>query len=112
MEHQTGISSLVTSAVALTLILFLASPGFRSFSNKFRPSRSNDHNKFYKVYEDEDGVATEASQKEAFATLPRSLLLVSSVVGTLVSIAGSVVSTLRSNEGWYIESWVTVGSWV
>lgn len=107
-----GIPSFVTGAVALGLIACISSLAFPSLSTKLTPRRSNNRDKIHKIYEDEDGVATETSQNEYYTALPRSSLLASSIIGTLASIAGSIFSTLRPNEGLYIEGWLTVGSWV
>ena len=64
------------------------------------------------LYQDEDGSATEKSQEEFSTIIPRSIALIASLGGLLVSIAASVLRTTDEGDILFIESWVTSGSWV
>lgn len=102
----------IASSVALVCIAIVASTVFLNLLLNLKRNRSNGRDKGHKLYEDEDGTATEKSQEEYSATLPRYLLLASSAVGTLIAIAGSIFSTLHPKNGQLIECWITFGSWV
>lgn len=106
------IASVIASAVALVFIAIVASTAFGNLWIKRRPNSRNGDDEGYKLYEDEDGVATAQSQKEYSATLPRYLLLASTVMGTMMAIAGSIFNTVHPNKGSSVERWIMFGSWV
>ena len=64
------------------------------------------------LYEDEDGVATEKSQKEHAVAVPRYVVLGSVQVGLLCAFGLSVDASLVSYWGSVVEYWMLVGSWV
>lgn len=112
MERSLKIAPVIAGSVALLSIAIVASAAFLNLLiNLGRNSRNSDY-EGYKLYEDEDGIATERSQQEYSAAFPRYLLLASSAMGALITIAGSIFSTVHSNNGLFVECWITFGSWV
>lgn len=112
MEHKAEIAPVIASSVALVFIAIIASTAFLNLVIKLRRNSKNGYDEGQKLYEDEDGIATEESQKEYSATLPRYLLLASCAMGTLIAIAGSILSTLHPSKSPFVECWITFGSWV
>lgn len=64
-------------------------------------------------YGDGDGTSTPEAVKAYSAKLPKALILVFSTVGTAVSIALAVLSTLHASEDdLFLENWLSVAAWV
>lgn len=109
MMHGTQIVSVVVSLAVLFLIAVHASLGL---SCKLKARKSNQYNELKKLYEDEDGIATESTLAKYSVALHRYLVMTGAVLGTLASLTASIISTLDMNEGLFIEGWITSGSWV
>ena len=106
-------SSIVVGSVGLSLVAAISIPACLSIYKKISPRKGQQPSHDPKVfYEDGDGVATEASQKEFSTIVQRSLFLASSIVGILLSIAVSVLHTQQSSGTLIVECWLTFGAWV
>lgn len=103
---------MIANSIALVCIAIVAATALVNVVIKLRPNSPNGDDEGHKFYEDEDGIATERSQKEYSATLPNYLLLASSAVGSLIALAGSILNTIRPDQGRFVENWITCGSWV
>lgn len=104
-------ASIVVAAIGLGLLAASVTPTVLSFNEKIkrRKELTKDNNI---PYEDEDGAATEESQKRFSSIIPRSLSVTGSIIGCLLSIAESVLRTLDSRRSLFIESWLVFASWV
>lgn len=112
MERSLKFAPVIAGSVALLSIVIVASTAFLSpLISPRRNSKDSDY-EGHKLYEDEDGIATERSQQEYSATFPRYLLLASSAMGALITIAGSIFTTVHPNNGLFVECWIEFGSWV
>ena len=118
MEHGDLLStlcfimaSIVVAAIGLGLLAASVTPTVLSFNEKIkrRKELTKDNNI---PYEDEDGAATEESQKRFSSIIPRSLSVTGSIIGCLLSIAESVLRTSDSRRSLFIESWLVFASWV
>ena len=65
-----------------------------------------------KLYEDEDGIATEDTQKEYSAALPKYTALSCSILGFLASIITAVSATVHPTLNLRLELWLSFGIWV
>lgn len=109
MELSADIAPVIANSIALVFVAIVATI---VLVIKLRPNRPNGDDEGHKFYEDEDGIATERSQKEYSASRPSYLLLASSAVGTLIALAGSILTTIRPDQGRFVECWIMFGSWV
>ena len=65
-----------------------------------------------KAYQDEDGVASDESQKERSVTLTKYFTLASVLAGVIISFSFSINATIASSRNLYVDCWVSSGSWV
>ena len=77
-------------------------------------TNSNQEESSLRVYEDEDGTATEESQKHHRASKPKWIALCSASLGLSISILVAVLTAtlLSSLSTAAIEYWLAFGSWV
>ena len=75
-------------------------------------SKVYEYDDVHKFYEDEDGTATEESQKEFSVALPTYLALFSAFIGFLSSVTNAVFITVFSIVSLCTESWFIFGCWV
>ena len=76
-------------------------------------SKSDGQESVSQLYEDEDGIATEESQKRYSVSIPRWTTLSGAGAGLLTSIAIALLRTLFSGfRAATIDHWLTLGSWV
>ena len=97
---------LVVDAVSTVLILALAAQTWW----RFRKSSVNENQK---LYEDEDGAATEDSQKE-YLSIVRNLkyaVIALWSVGCLLSLSEAVLTTTATSAGLSLD-WFAFASWV
>ena len=103
----------VTAFVVLGVISFLSAwtnaKIFRKLIFRTQIERYDDDRKLYR---DEDGVATEETQKKFSAAIPKYIALAGSFAGFSLSAVASIHSTLHSAECMHIESWITSACWV
>lgn len=104
-------TSIMVAALGLVLLAIASTPTVLTFIGKIKRRKrfAADDNI---PYEDNDGTATEESQKKFSTIIPRSLSVTGSIVGCLLSLGEAVLRT--SNHGRYllIESWLVFASWV
>ena len=104
--------SIIVGSVGLGLVAATTIPAFLSIHKKFLPRKRNGSQIAHELYEDGDGVATEKSQKEYSTIIPKTVGLVGSIIGFLLSVAVSVISTVQPDRVLFTENWITFGSWV
>ena len=104
--------SLIVGAVGLGLVGISSVPAIIGSHTRSFPRKGSGYDEIHHLYEDGDGAATEQSQKSYSALIPRYLILTSAVIGLLLSIAASVLSTVHPGGDLVVENWLTFGSWV
>lgn len=104
--------SIIVGSIGLGLVAATTIPAFLTIYKKLWPQKGNGSRISHKLYEDGDGIATEKSQKEYSTIIPRTIALVGSIIGFLLSVAASVISTVQPDRALSIENWITFGSWV
>lgn len=110
MQNRDAIC-IIISSVSFVLIVATALPSILVMLKRFGLERTRGHS-VPSLYEDEDGIATEESQEQCFVKLPRHLVLASTVIGALMSLASSISSSIHPNEEPMVQDWMTSGSWV
>ena len=102
MEH----SPLVVDAISTAFILALAA----QTCWKFQKSSVNENQK---LYEDEDGAATEDSQKEylSIVRILKYAVIALWGVGCLLSLAAAILTTAATTTGLSLD-WFAFASWV
>ena len=97
----------------LIVVFFITIPTALSLYSRVRAKRTeHGYEGIQKLYEDQDGIATEETQKQYSAAVPKYLIFASTISGLLLSIASSVYSTVLPTRNLYTENWLTFGSWV
>jgi len=99
--------SIIVGAVGIGFVAATSTPAFLTIGRKDSGYRHVDG-----LYADGDGIATEESQQESSTLIPRCLALLGSIVGLLLSIAAAVLATIHPHHALFIESWLTLASWV
>lgn len=100
----------VLGLVSMMLIFLVTVPTLLSLVEKARSAvRTNGYEAVSKLYEDEDGTATEDTQKGYSVALQKFLIFLGSLLGLAASITIAVLATPRNP---YVEDWLTFGSWV
>ncbi len=98
-----GIAGLVLVLISTFSSLYLVA------STAFKSKQPNSE----KIYQDEDGVATEESIAKYSTTRTKIVICVLSLLGLGISIALAVLGTLNlSNDGFLIQDWLNAASWV
>lgn len=104
-------TSIVVAAIGFGLLAAASTPTVLTFSEKIK--RRKEYAQYNKLlYEDQDGIATEESQKKFSTIIPRSLSVIGSITGSLLSIAEAVLRTSDPGRSRFIESWLVFASWV
>ena len=111
MEHIKAIG-IILSSVSFALNFAIALPSILVIIKKIKSRRIDNHNLLHKLYEDEDGIASEKSQEQYVGGFQRHIVLTSTVVGNLISLGCSIYSTVHPNEVSTVQDWTTFGSWV
>ena len=112
MPSLTGPSA-IAGLTILVLVFFLNVPIFWSYFYKARSrERTVNYESIHKLYEDRDGVATEESQKEYSAAIPKYTALICSITGLAASIAISVLASIHPVNKLCVENWLRSGTWV
>lgn len=104
-------TSIVVAAIGFGLLAVASTPTVLTFNKKIkrRKEYAVDHKL---LYEDQDGVATEESQQKFSTIIPRSLSVIGSITGSLLSVAEAVLRTSYPGRSRSIESWLVFASWV
>ncbi|KAL8702180.1 MAG: hypothetical protein Q9201_004535 [Fulgogasparrea decipioides] len=103
-------TSITVGSIALSLISTLTIPATVATVKKLQSPTRDGYGNLKKLYEDEDGVATTASEKTFSAALSVYFILAGSFLGLIISLATAIQSTIHHAH--VIESWLAFGSWV
>lgn len=110
---MTSTASIVVGSVGLGLVAATSTPAFLTlYKTAFPRQREAGYQHVAGLYRDGDGVATEETQKQLSTLIPRCLALGGSVAGLLLAVAVAVLATIHPNHALFIESWLTLASWV
>ncbi|RFU32555.1 hypothetical protein B7463_g3759, partial [Scytalidium lignicola] len=100
-------TSIVPGAIALALILLFTAPATVAVASHFRDVKPK-----VTIYEDKDGVATKESTEAYSAKVPKSLLVIFTVLGLFNAIALAALDVLKlSEDGDLRGAWINVGQW-
>ncbi len=104
--------SAIAGLTAFLLVFCCTVPTFWSLFDRARSKpKSCEFEVEHKLYEDQDGVATEESQKGYSATIPKYIALSSSVTGFLASVAIAAFASVHG-ETEHIGHWLVFATWV
>ena len=110
---QYSSPSTIASLTALVLIFSFTTPTLLRIFDRVRSRpKANGYDDVHKLYEDEDGAATEETQKEFSVALPIYLAVSSALIGGLASITNAVITTVLPIVSLGVENWLILGSWV
>lgn len=105
--------SAIVGLTALTLVFITTIPTLLNLLKRAKSQyKANGYDEIHKLYEDKDGVATEESQNQYSATVPKYSTLFGSIIGLATSIAIAVLISVNSVRNLDIENWLVFGSWV
>ena len=104
--------SLVFGLIALLLIFLISTPTFLRLYKAIVQLRGAPSDETSKLYEDEDGIATEETQKGYSAAVPKFIALLCSLLGFSASLGIAVYSTVHPTLDLYVEHWLSFGTWV
>lgn len=127
MDPSPELPTIVTGILEIVLVLASTIPAARNISQRLtrRPrqpirletntetlllAHPEDHYQYQ--YEDEDGVATDASMEAFSDKWQRIAISVLSVVGFEVVLALAIVVTQSEQNHFVVPCWLQVGSWV
>ena len=98
----------VGSSVAAIALLSLPSlAGLISQICRRQPARDS------AIYSDADGQASPDTVKAFSTKLPKTVLLLSSLLGLGASLAATVLTTRQfGRQSFFLENWLLAGSWV
>ena len=106
-------SSAVVGLTALILIFFTSLPTLiRLLHRETSNAKIDKSNETSKLYQDEDGIATEETQKGYSAALPKYIALSCSILGWSASIIVAVFTTVHPVSNIYVEHWLGFATWV
>ena len=112
MGHYSSPST-IASLTALVLTFSFTTPTLLGIYNRPRSrSQVKVYDDVHGLYEDEDGAATEETQKEFSVAIPTYLALSSALIGCLAAVTNAVITTVPRIASLGVESWVILGSWV
>ena len=109
---DSSTAKIVVGSLGLAVVLAISTPALLTFYRKFDPDRHPDYQPIGDFYEDEDGKASEESQKKFSTFLPRLIVLVASMLGGLISIVKAVLETSFSSADRAVDEWLRFASWV
>ena len=106
-------SSAIVGFTALILIFFTSLPALISFFYQATSKEKNEtSNETSELYQDQDGIATEETQKAYSAALPKYIALSCSLLGWSASTIVAVFTTVHPVSNIYVEHWVGFVTWV
>lgn len=111
MEYVRAIG-IILSSVSFALNFAIALPSILVMIKRIKSRRIDNHDLLHKLYEDEDGIASEKSQEQYVVGFQRHIVLTITGVGNLMALGCSIYSTVHSNEVSTVQDWITFGSWV
>ena len=110
--ENASLANIVTGTVGTAIVLALSLPALVTFYRSLRRNKVVGYQPVGDVYEDEDGKATEESQKQFNTFLPRLVALVASMLGVLTAIVSAVLKSLGSQSIEIVDTWLRAGCWV
>lgn len=99
-------------AGALLVIIACSAPSIRRIARRLSPTQKRQHQPISELYEDEDGRVTHESVAAYSYQLPRVLVLVLSIVGSLDSLILCVITTQIPYPTIGVGQWLEFGAWV
>ena len=106
-------SPVIVGLTALILVFLTSTPTFlRIFKKVASNAKVNVPDQISKLYKDEDGIATEDTQKRYSVALPKYIALSCSVLGISASLSIAVFTSVHSSSNLYVENWLSFGTWV
>ena len=104
--------SAVVGLIVLILIFLTSIPTFLNIYKRVTSkARSAPLDETSKLYRDEDGIATEESQREFSASVPKYIALSCSLLGFSASISIAIFSTVHPASNLCVEYWLSFGTW-
>ncbi|KAF7956233.1 hypothetical protein EAE96_005153 [Botrytis aclada] len=104
LDYNSG--SLAAAICALLLVITLTFPSVFSITSHFREKGKQNPN----TYTDKDGVATEETIAAFSTKIPKTLLIISTLLGFATSIVLAVLD-LFHYDGLKLEDWLNVALW-
>ncbi|KAI5927245.1 P-loop containing nucleoside triphosphate hydrolase protein [Camillea tinctor] len=103
-------ATFVTSAIGLGVIATLTGPSIAHLVSQLRSRSAR-----VEGYEDVDGKSTPEAVKAFSTKLPKTLIVVCSVIGLCISVTLAVLGTLspgsQGRDGLFLENWLVVPAW-
>ena len=109
---STETAATVAGALGIAFVSALSVPASLTIYARFGPGKSGHYHSLGTVYEDEDGKASEESQKKFSTIVPRIVTLVAAALGGLIAISSAVLETLATSSNNPIGSWLRAICWV
>ncbi len=111
--HVSYNAAFAVVTAALFVIIACSAPAFQRVILRFRPNQKSRYQRVSEPYKDEDGTATHESQAAYSYQLPRTFVLLFSIICLLNSLVLCVITTQRSPEpNVRVEQWLYFGVWV
>jgi hypothetical protein len=104
-------TSLATASLALVLVGLLSLPAASQCFQRCTASKSQFEDLLDR-YEDEDGIASEESQAAYSDFVPRLILILVSIVGTVDCLISSILVTTHAAVPLVVEQWLQFATWV
>lgn len=104
LDYNSG--SLAAATCTLLLVITLTFPSVFSLTSHFREKGKQIPN----TYTDKDGVATEETIAAFSTKIPKTLLMISTLLGFATSITLAVLDLFRY-DGLKLEDWLNVALW-
>ncbi|KAL2038338.1 hypothetical protein N7G274_008987 [Stereocaulon virgatum] len=102
----------IAGSITLIVVFILTIPTFLNVLGDVRSKfQAKEYDDGHRPYEDEDGAATEESQKEFSTAIPKYFTLASSIIGFLASATTAVITSVTSIKAIYLKDWLLSGSW-
>ena len=101
----------MTASLALVLIAVLSLPAILQILKRTRSSKLQ-YVDLSDRYEDEDGVATRESEEAYSDVVPRLILILVSMIGTIDGLASAILTTTRDALPLFVEQWLQFITWV
>ena len=104
--------SVVAGSLGSAVVAAYSTPTLLGYIQRLRPGKDVGYRHLDDIYSDEDGKASEESQKCFSTIVQRSIALLAGFAGLSVAIVDAVLMTIKYAEGSTVEIWLRVVSWV
>ena len=108
---DTTKTSLIAASTALIFVAALSTPSIIECIRRIRSTKAQ-YVDLSDRYEDEDGAATPESEEAFSDFLPRLIILLGSVVGSLDCLISAVLTTTSQAFPLFVEQWLQFITWV